>query len=140
LRQIARCANSELPAAFEKALEQAKELTKEVERLWSERLADLVKSTAPVDVGSSKVGIHVGPVPKELVSVFAGMLAEAMGGAGVVLSDTQIAIRAKTLDAGALLRRLQGHFGGKGGGSPQAANGRLDQPVSAEELKAFLTA
>jgi alanyl-tRNA synthetase len=139
LRKIARCANSELPAALEKALERAKELTKEVERLWSDKLADLVKSAAVVEVGSSRVGIHVGPVPRELVSVLAGMLAEATGGAGIVVSDTQIAVSAKTLDAGGLLREIQSHLGGKGGGSPRAANGRLDRPVSIDELRTLLT-
>jgi alanyl-tRNA synthetase len=138
LRQIARCANSELPSALQKALERSKELTKEVERLWSEKLADLVKSAAVVEVASSRVGVYVGPVPKELVTVLAGMLAEATGGAGVAVSDVQIAVSGKALDAGGLLRRIQSRSGGKGGGSPKAANGRLDRPVGAEELKALL--
>ncbi len=138
LRQIARCANSELPAALQKALERSKELTKEVERLWSEKLADLVKSAAIVEVMSSRVGIYVGAIPRELVAVLAGMLAEATGGAGIVVSDVQIAVSGRALDAGGLLRQIQSHAGGKGGGSPKSANGRLDRTVSVEELGAFL--
>jgi alanyl-tRNA synthetase len=138
LRQRARCANSELPAALQKAFERAKELTKEVERLWSERLTELVKSAEIVEVGSSRVGIYVAPIPRELVTVLAGMLAEATGGAGIAVSDTQIAVSGRTLDAGDLLRQIQSRSGGKGGGSPKAANGRLDKSVTAEELKALL--
>jgi alanyl-tRNA synthetase len=138
LRQIARCANSELPSALQKALERSKELAKEVERLWSEKLADLVKSAEMVAVASSKVGVYVGPVLRELVAVLAGMLAEATGGAGIVVSDVQIAVSGRALDAGGLLRQIQSHAGGKGGGSRKSANGRLDKPVTVEELKAFL--
>lgn len=139
LRRTARCANAELPAALQKALERSKELTKEVERLWSARLGDLVTSAEIVAVGSSNVGLHIGVLPRELVPVLAGMMAEATGSAGVVISDTQIAISAKTLDAGGLLREIQSRFGGKGGGSPKAARGRLDRPLGADELVKILT-
>jgi alanyl-tRNA synthetase len=139
LRKIACCANAELPAALQKALERSKESTKEVERLWSARLGDLVKSAEIVAVGSSNVGLHVGALPRELVPVLAGMMAEATGGAGVVVSDVQIAVSAKTLDAGGLLREIQSRIGGKGGGSPKAAQGRLDRPVTAGELVTILT-
>jgi alanyl-tRNA synthetase len=138
LRQTARCADSELPSALQRALDRSRELTKEVERLWSEKLADLVKSAAIFEVASSQVGIYVGPIPRELVTVLAGMLAEATGGAGIVVSDVQIAVSGRALDAGGLLRQIQSHAGGKGGGSPQAAHGRLDRVVTAEELKALL--
>jgi alanyl-tRNA synthetase len=138
LRKTARCANSELPATLQKALDRAKELTKEVERLWSLRLADLAKSAEIVEVGASKVGIYTAGLPRELVPVLAGMIAEMTGGAGVVISDVQIAINSTTLDAGSLLQQIQGRFGGKGGGSPKAASGRLDQPATTEELKTLL--
>ncbi len=139
LRKLARCANAELPAALQKALERSKELAKEVERLWSVRLGDLVKSAEVVAVGSSSVGLHVGALPRELVPVLAGMMAEATGGAGIVVSDVQIAVSAKTLDAGGLLREIQSRIGGKGGGSAKAANGRLDRPLAADELVKILT-
>jgi alanyl-tRNA synthetase len=77
LRKMAGCATSDLPATFQKGLERSKELGKEVERIWSLRLGDLVKSTEAVTVGSSPVGVYVGELPRELAAVLAGMIAEA---------------------------------------------------------------
>jgi len=134
LRKMAGCATSDLPATFQKGLERSKELGKEVERIWSLRLGDLVKSAEAVTVGSSPVGLYVGELPRELAAVLAGMIAEATGGAGVVVSDTNIAISSRTLDAGGLLKKVQSAVGGKGGGSPKSANGRLNQPVARDEL------
>jgi alanyl-tRNA synthetase len=134
LRKAAGCATGDLPACLQKALDRSKDLAREVNRLWSMQLADLAKSARVVTVGSSQAGIHVGELPRELVTTLAGMIAEAVDGAGVVLSAGQIAISSRTLDAGGLLRQIQSHAGGKGGGSPRAANGRLDKPLTAEEL------
>jgi len=143
LRKAAGCASAELPAVLRKALERSKELAREVERLWSLRLADLAKSARIITIGLSQVGVHIGELPKmetqNLASVLAGMIAESLAGAGIVISDTQIAISSKTLDAGALLRQIQSHTGGKGGGSPKSANGRLDRPVTIDELATLLT-
>jgi len=138
LRKMAGCATSDLPATFQKALERSKELSKEVERIWSLRLGDLVKSAEAVTVGSSPVGIYVGELPRELAAVLAGMIAEATSGAGVVVADTNLAISSKTLDAGGLLKKIQGIVGGKGGGSPKSANGRLNRPVAKDELADIL--
>ncbi len=134
LRKLGGCATTDLPATFQKGLERSKELSKEVERIWSLRLGDLVKSTEAVMIGSSQVGVYVGELPRELATVLAGMIAEATGGAGVVVSDTNIAVSSKTLDAGGLLKKIQGVVGGKGGGSPKSANGRLNRPVAMHEL------
>jgi alanyl-tRNA synthetase len=134
LRKLAGCATADLPATFQKGQERIKELGKEVERIWSLRLADLVKSAEPVTVGSSQIGVYVGELPRELAAVLAGMIAETTGGAGVVVSDANIAISAKTVDAGGLLKKIQAVVGGKGGGSPKSANGRLSRPVAANEL------
>ena len=134
LRKLAGCATADLPATFQKGLERTKELNKEVERIWSLRLTDLVKSAETVPAGSSQVGVYVGELPRELASVLAGMMAEATGGAGVVVSDANIAISSKTLDAGELLKKVQSVIGGKGGGSPKSANGRLGRPVPQNEL------
>ncbi len=134
LRKMAGCATSDLPTTFQKGLERTKELGKEVERIWSLRLGDLVKSAAAVTVGSSPVGVYVGELPRELAAVLAGMIAEATGGAGVVVSDMNIAISSKTLDAGGLLKKIQSAVGGKGGGSPKSANGKLNRPVARDEL------
>jgi alanyl-tRNA synthetase len=97
------------------------------------RLGDLVKSTETVTLGSSPVGVYVGELPRELAAVLAGMIAEATSGAGVVVSDANIAISSRTLDSGGLLRKIQSDIGGKGGGSPKSANGRLNRPVTLNE-------
>jgi alanyl-tRNA synthetase len=134
LRRMAGCATSDLPVTFQKGQERSKELGKEVERIWSLRLGDLVKSAEMVTVGSSPVGVYVGELPRELAAVLAGMIAEATAGAGVAVSDMNIAISSRTLDAGGLLKKIQSAVGGKGGGSPKSANGRLNRPVAWEEL------
>jgi len=139
LRKGAGCASSDLPSVFAKTLERSKELAKELDRLWSLRLADLAKSASVVPVGSSKVGVFVGELPRELVSTLAGMIAEAAEGAGIVISDNQIAISSRTLDAGGLLRQVQSCAGGKGGGSPKAASGRLDKILTMDALLEILT-
>jgi alanyl-tRNA synthetase len=134
LRKLAGCATADLPTTFQKSLERTKELSKEVERIWSLRLGDLVKFAEMVPVGSSQAGVYVGELPRELAAVLAGMIAEATGGAGLVVSDANIAISSKTLDAGGLLKKIQSVVGGKGGGSPKSANGRLNRPVAMNEL------
>ena len=134
LRKMAGCATADLPAAFQKSLDRSKELGKEVERIWSLRLADLAQSARTVTIGSSQAGVYAGELPRELAAVLAGMIAEATGGAGVVVSEMNIAISSKTLDARGLLRKIQTVAGGKGGGSPTSANGRLNRPVTMNEL------
>ena len=73
-----------------------------------------------------------------MAAVLAGMIAEATGGAGLVVSDTNIAISSRTIDAGGLLKKIQSVVGGKGGGSPKSANGRLNRPVAVSELVEIL--
>jgi len=138
LRKVASCATPELLAIFEKALGQAKELAKEVDQLWSQRLPDLAASAEVVEVESSKVGIQIVGIPEALVAKLAALIAQATAGAGIAISGTRIAIHAETLDAGALLRTIQAVAGGKGGGSPKAANGRLERALTAGELAAIL--
>jgi len=138
LRKMAGCATADLPSTFQKAMERSKEFAKEVDRIWSLRLSDLVKSTDVVAMGPSKVGVYIGELPRELMSVLAGMIAEATESAGIVISDANIAISSRTLDAGGLLRKIQSAGGGKGGGSPKSANGRLNKPVAMNELMDIL--
>lgn len=138
LRKTASCSTAELPAILQKALERSKDLAKEVHRVWSLRLSDLVASVEVVTLESSPLGIHVGELPRELVPTLAGMIAEAVGGAGLVVSDTYIAVSSKSVDAGGLFRQVQAKVGGKGGGSPKAANGKLDRAVTRDELVKIL--
>ncbi|UCD50389.1 MAG: hypothetical protein JSW27_23045 [Phycisphaerales bacterium] len=138
LRKVANCSTPELPTIFEKALSQTKELAKEVDQLWSQRLPDLAASAEVVEVESSKVGVQIADIPETLVAKLAALIAQATAGAGIAISGVRIAINSETLDAGALLRRIQTVAGGKGGGSPKAANGRLDRGITAGELAAIL--
>jgi len=138
LRRVAGCATADLPALFQKGQERVKELGKEVSRIWSLRLGDLAQAAETVTLGSSPVRIYVGELPRELVAVLAGMMAEATNGVGVAAGDGNIAISSRTLDAGSLLKKIQGAVGGKGGGSPKSANGRLDRPVTTAELAEIL--
>jgi alanyl-tRNA synthetase len=138
LRKSAGCSTSELPEIFQKTSDHSKELTKEVNRLWSRMLPDLVKSAEAVEVESSKIGIQVADVPRQLVTKLAGMIADAIDGAGIVVSDVNIAISSNRMNAGELLRKIQNTAGGKGGGSSKAANGRLDRTVTTDELITIL--
>jgi alanyl-tRNA synthetase len=134
LRDAARCATADLPATLQKAMERSKELAKEVSHLWSLRLSDVAKSAPTMAFESTTIGVYSGDVPREFVCPLAGMIAEATGGAGIVVSDAQIAVSSKTLSAVGLLKRIQGFAGGKGGGSAQAANGRLDRSLTAQQI------
>jgi len=140
LRKVASCSTPELPSIFEKALGQAKELSREVDRLWTRLLPDLAASAQIVEVDSAHVGVQVADIPVALVTKLAALIAQATGGAGIAVSGTRIAVSSETLDAGALLRQVCSTVGGKGGGSPKAANGSLDKAVAHEELVAMLQA
>lgn len=138
LRKAASCSTPELLATFEKAQAQARDLTKEVARLWTQMLPGLAVSAQVLEMQSSKVGVQVAEVPPQLVAKLAGLIAEATEGVGIAVSGARIAISSRALDAAALLRAIQSAAGGKGGGSPGAANGNLGRAVTAEEIVAIL--
>jgi alanyl-tRNA synthetase len=139
LRILAACATVDLPANLQKTIERSKELAKEVSRLWSSRLPELAESAQRVPVGPGVVGVYTGELPRDLVVTLAGVIAEATGGAGIVLSENQIAVSGKALSASDLFKKVQARVGGKGGGSPRAANGRLDKTLSSQEVIELLT-
>ena len=138
LRKSAGCSTSELLTVFQKALDHSKEMTKEVSRLWSRILSDLVESAEVAEVESSKIGIQITDIPKQLVTKLAGMIADAIDGVGIVVSDISIAISSNRMNANDLLRKIQNTVGGKGGGSSKAANGKLGRTVTTEELISIL--
>lgn len=138
LRKAASCSTPELLATFEKAQAQARDLTKEVARLWTQMLPGLAVSAQVLEMQSSKVGVQVAEVPPQLVAKLAGLIAEATEGVGIAVSGARIAISSRALDAAALLRAIQSAAGGKGGGSPGAANGNLGRAVTAEEILTIL--
>jgi len=101
-------------------------------------LPDLVKSAEEIEVESSKIGIQVTDIPRQLVTKLAGMIADGIDGAGIVVSDVNIAISSNRMNANELLRKIQNTVGGKGGGSSKAANGRLSRTVTTDELITIL--
>ncbi len=138
LRKAASCSTPELLATFEKAQAQARDLTKEIARLWTQMLPGLAASAQVREVQSSKVGVQVAEIPPQLVAKLAGLIAEATEGTGIAVSGARIAISSRMLDAAALLKMIQNATGGKGGGSAGAANGSLGHTVTAEEILTIL--
>jgi alanyl-tRNA synthetase len=139
LRKSAGCSSSELLTIFEKALENSKESAKEINRLWSRMLPDIAKSAKVTEVESTKIGIQVADIPRQLITKLAGMMAETFDGAGIVVSDTNIAVSSKNINANDLLKKIQDSAGGKGGGSAKAANGKLSRTVTTDELISILS-
>jgi alanyl-tRNA synthetase len=138
LRKSAGCSSSELLTIFEKALSNTKESSKEISRLWSQMLPDIANSATVTEVESTQIGIQVTDIPRQLITKLAGMMAETFDGAGIVVSDTNIAISSKYINANDLLMKIQDTIGGKGGGSPKAANGKLNKTVTLDELISIL--
>ena len=138
LRKIAGCSSSELNSIFVKALENSKESAKEIQRLWSQILPDIAKSAKVIEIESTKIGIQVTDIPRQLITKLTGMMAENFNGAGIAVSDTNIAISSNKINANNLFKKIQDTIGGKGGGSPKAANGKLDRTVTIDELISIL--
>ena len=140
LRKVAGCSTSELPAILRKALDRANELNKAVERLWSLSLPALAQSAQIAEVQSTKIGIQVVEIPSPLLSKLAGLIAETISGAGVAVSGLNIAVSSTGISAKDILARIQSVAGGKGGGSPRAANGKVGRTLTADEIVAILRA
>ncbi|OHB81848.1 MAG: hypothetical protein A2Z38_12030 [Planctomycetes bacterium RBG_19FT_COMBO_48_8] len=138
LRQLSKCSTIELPAILRKALESSKNLNKEVERLQGLMLPGFVESAKIVEVGSSKIGIQIDAVSPKLAGKLAALIANEIDGTGIVISDGNIVINSKDLNAGDLLKKLHKVAGGKGGGSAQAASGRLDKHLTTEQVMKIL--
>ena len=138
LRQLSKCSTIELPAILRKALESSKNLNKEVERLQSLMLPGFVESAMIVEVGSSKIGIQIDAVSGKLAGKLAASIANEIDGTGIVISDGNIVINSKNLNANDLLKKLHKAVGGKGGGSSNAASGRLDKQLTTEQVVEIL--
>ncbi|MHC4119072.1 MAG: alanyl-tRNA editing protein [Planctomycetota bacterium] len=139
LRRISRCSTLELAPILRKALDQSKSLAKQVDRLQGSMLPIFVESAQIVETGSSKLGIQVDAVADKYAGKLAALIAEKIDGAGIVLNDRNVAINSRNLDAGELLHKLRNAVGGKGGGSPGSASGRLDKAVTSQQLIGILT-
>lgn len=138
LRKVASCSTAELPSIFEKALGEARELGREVSRLWSQMLPGLAASAEVIETSDARIGVQVGEIPSQFLAKVAGMIAERIGGVGVAVGGVRIAVSSRTIDAGELLEKIQRAAGGRGGGSPKVANGSLERSVSTEELVTIL--
>jgi alanyl-tRNA synthetase len=139
LRRISKCSTLELPAILQKALDQSRSLAKEVDRLQGSMLPSFVESAQIVEAGSSKVGIQVDAVAGKYAGKLAALIAEEIDGTGIVVSNCNVAISSKKLGAGELLQRLRNAVGGKGGGSPVSASGRLDRAITSEQIVEIIT-
>ena len=134
LRKLVKCSTAELAVILQKALDSSKSLRKEVERLQGLMLPGLVASAKIIEIAGSKVGIQVDAVSAKLAGKLAGLIAGGIEGTGIVVSEGTIVINSKNLNANDLLTRLKEAFGGKGGGSPQAASGKLEGRVTSETI------
>jgi alanyl-tRNA synthetase len=134
LRQLCKCSTAELPVIFRKAIESAKNLSKEVERLQDLMLPGFVESAQIVEVGLAKVGIQIDAVSGRLAGKLAAMIANKIEGTGIVISDGNIVINSKNLNANDMMKKLHKAVGGKGGGSANTASGRLDKQVTVEQI------
>jgi len=138
LRQLSKCSTIELPAILSKAMESSKSLNKEVDRLQSLMLPGFVESARIVEIRSSKIGIQIDAVSAKLAGKLAALIANEIEGTGIVISDGNIVINSKTLNANDLLKKLHKVVGGKGGGSSNAASGRLDREVTVDQIVGIL--
>jgi len=134
LRQFSKCSSAELPVILRKALESSKNLSKEVERLQDLMLPGFVESAQIVEIGSSNVGIQIDAVSAKLAGKLAALIANELDGTGIVISEGSIAINSKNLNANDLLKKLHNAVGGKGGGSANAASGRLEKQLTTEQI------
>lgn len=138
LRKLVKCSTAELPILFQKAMDNAKSLSKEVERLQLSMLPALVASAEIIEIAGSKVGIQIDAVSGKLAGKLAALIAAGIEGTGIVVSEGTIVINSKNLNANDLLAKLKEAFGGKGGGSPQAASGKLEGTVTSERIAEVL--
>lgn len=138
LRKAAGCATSELPVAFEKALNHSAELAKEVNRLWALLLPGFVETAKIIEIGGEKVGIHLSEVPQKFLAKLAAMIAQSVDGAGIVVSERKIAISSCHISAKEILGQIIDVIGGKGGGSVKTANGGLENDITFERIEKIL--
>jgi alanyl-tRNA synthetase len=134
LRKLSKCSTLELSGILQKALDYSKSLTKEVDRLQALMLPTLVGSAEIIEIGSSKIGIQVNVVSSKYAGKLAALIAGEIDGTGIVVSDGNIVINSGNLNANDLFERFQKAVGGKGGGSSNAASGRLDKMVTIDQI------
>jgi len=138
LRKAAGCASSELPAAFEKALNHSAELAKEVNRLWTLLLPGFVEAAKIIEIEGGQIGVHLSEVPKKFLAKLAAMISQSVNGVGIVVSERKIAVSSCSKSAKEILGQIIGALGGKGGGSATTANGGLESDITFEQIRLIL--
>ncbi|NIP25831.1 MAG: hypothetical protein GWN67_15970 [Phycisphaerae bacterium] len=134
LRKLSKCSTPELPVIFRKALDNSKNLNKEVDRLQGLILPSLAESAKVIEIESSNIGIQVNAVSSKYAGKLAALIANKIDGTGIVTSGGNIAINSKNLNSNDLLKKLQKTLGGKGGGSPKTASGKIDKTVTTDQI------
>jgi len=125
------CGPAEVPAAIEKLRRDAESAGTELAKLKS-RLAAMVIA----QLGDAPRVIAAIPGDADLVRSIAAKLSAAGRDALLAASDGEglhvVLFRApgSTLDCGALFKQLAARAGGRGGGKPERAEGRLASPVA----------
>lgn len=149
LAQAFTCAPDGLPAAIERLRQDGKAATREAEALATrlgEALAPAAVAAAELHEGGRRSVVALGPAPFAAARALASA---AVRGAPellvIVTSDGpeggRIVVErgaGSTVEAGALLRRLVGALGGKGGGRADRAEGSLPAGLAVEALLAVL--
>lgn len=138
LRKAAGCATSELPAAFEKALNHSSELAKEVNRLWTLLLPGFVETAKILEMEGERIGVHLSEVPKKFLAKLAVMIAQSVDGVGIVVSERKIAVSSCHRSAKEILGQIIAAVGGKGGGSATTANGGLENDITFDQIRVIL--
>ena len=86
----------------------------------------------------TKIGVLITQVPRPLLTKLAAMIAHAVDGAGIVMSDRNVAVSSSGVSAREILDKILKFTGGKGGGSIQAAQGRLNKEATFDEIRAYV--
>ena len=138
LRKKAGCCNAELLMAFEKAVNQSNDLSKEITRLWSLLMPGLVRTAQVIEVQETRIGVLITEVPRALVAKLAAMIAQTVEGAGMVMNDRDVAVSSSGVSAKEILDKILKITGGKGGGSVRAAQGKMDRKATFDEIRVYL--
>lgn len=149
LAQSFTCAPEGLPAAIERLRQDGRAAAREAELLAArlgEALAPGAVAAAELHEGARRIVVALGPAPFAAARALATAAVRAAPEAvAIVTSDGADGGRivvargaASRVQAGALLRRLVGALGGKGGGRPEHAEGSLPAGLSVEAVRAAL--
>lgn len=137
LRNICTSSTEELPAAVGKFANQVSVANKEIAQLWEKLLPGEIECAQIIEKDNEKYAMLLTTAPTKLHGKMSSMLSEKIGGTSIIVEDAdlpQITIGSKTSKAKDLAARLFEKFGGKGGGSPISASGKLGKRAAADDI------